>query len=76
MCSMVMCKYSKCLPHCSKYIDESNKPPDNCMSWSDGCNTCDLTKIEKPLPNGEKGNIVSYLLDNYSICSKTYCGNI
>ena len=41
MCTMVVCKYSKCLPNCRAYSDP-DKPPDKCKVWYDGCNNCML----------------------------------
>merc|ERR1719409_848350 len=29
---MVLCQYTKCLPHCSAFEDEY-KPPQDCMVW-------------------------------------------
>ena len=51
-CSMVVCQYSKCLPHCTSYSDPTT-PPDDCMVWHDGCNTCHLTPINTMLPSGQ-----------------------
>ena len=45
---MVVCQFSKCLPHCSKYKDPTTIP-DNCMVWHDGCNTVTRTIKEEKL---------------------------
>ena len=72
-CSMVICQYSKCLPHCTQYEDDAT-PPDNCMTWHDGCNWCELTAIETTLPDGKP--YTRYQLDDQSTCSKMMCSPI
>ena len=74
-CSMVICQYSKCLPHCSKYKNNAS-PPDYCEGWNDGCNTCFLTKSETPAADGQPGSVVKYTLDENSVCSKFMCSPI
>ena len=36
------CDYTSCLPHCSEFQQPefANVPPQNCLQWFDGCNTC------------------------------------
>ena len=54
ICDMVVCQYSKCLPHCEQFKyntdPESGRPiiPNSdiaptCKVWFDGCNTCHMT---------------------------------
>ena len=72
MCSMVLCQYTKCLPHCSNYQDKT-KVPDNCTKWHDGCNHCELTRKEEMI-GGFKN--VRYVLDENSKCSMFMCSPI
>ena len=60
MCTRVMCKYSKCLPHCSKYKDAWSIP-DDCVKWFDGCNSCSIKKTNGVLQDKSQIECTSFM---------------